>query len=281
MVDVPPNCRETTNPLPPGLTNIVETAQDQKIPVFSPEDPNNPNFVDELSALAPDLFIAAGYSLILKPPILAVPRILAANFHASLLPKYRGKHPVFWTLRNSEQWAGLTVHSMDPGIDTGDIIYQVRLRTRGNDTVTSLYSRIMDRSTKLVGKLVDDAKMSQIPHQPQSPGKASYFSSIFPEDFQLDWNWNAKKIRRHITMSPWDCFTTVDGQSMTLCQAATARYKREGLPGALLAVGRKRCLVAAGDGALWIGQARLEGGEEQSMAAACRKLGLRAGDRLG
>ena len=281
MVDVPPNCRETTNPLPPGLTNIVDAAEDQEIPVFSPEDPNNPNFVNELSALAPDLFIAAGYSLILKPPILAVPRILAANFHASLLPKYRGKHPVFWTLRNSERWAGLTVHSMDRGIDTGDINYQVRVRTRWNDTVASLYSRIMDRSTKLVGKLLDDAKMGRIPHQPQSQDKASYFSSIFPEDFQLDWSWSAKKIRRHITMSPWDCFTTAGGQSMTLSQAAAAWDKREGHPGALLAIGRKRCLVAAGDGALWIGQARLEEGEEQSMAAACRQLGLRAGDRLG
>ena len=281
VVDVPPAHRDSTNPLPAGLTNFFEAAREQKIPVFSPENPNTPEFVNELCALTPDLFMAVGYALILKPPVLAVPKILAANFHASLLPHYRGKHPVFWTLRNSKRSAGLTVHAMDAGIDTGDIIYQVKVRTRWDDTVASLYSRIMDRSMKLVGKLVDAAEKSMIPRQPQPPGEGSYFSSISQEDFRLDWAWRAKKIRRFIMMTPWDCFTTAAGQRLTFSQAELAWNDKEGPPGKLLATGRKSCLVAVRNGALRIGQAKIEGGEEQSMAAACRQLGLKVGDVLG
>ncbi len=76
-----------------------------------------------MAALCPDMFVAVGYTDLLRAPLLAVPRILAANFHASLLPAYRGRHPVFWALRHGERWAGLTVHVMDEGFDTGDVLY--------------------------------------------------------------------------------------------------------------------------------------------------------------
>ena len=58
-----------------------------------------------------------------------LPKLVAANFHASLLPAYRGKHPLFWALRHGELWTGLTVHVMAPGFDTGEILYQIRVRT--------------------------------------------------------------------------------------------------------------------------------------------------------
>lgn len=286
VVDVPAAKRVSTNPLPEGLPNFVDVARQKKIPVFAPDNPNGPDFVNELQRLTPDLFIAVGYAMILKPAVLAVPSQLAANFHASLLPHFRGKHPVFWTLRNGERWAGLTVHCMDPGIDTGDIIYQVKVRTRRDDTVASLYGRIMDRSAGLVGRLAADVEASTVPRLAQPFAEGSYFSSINDEDFQIDWRWNAERIRRFITITPGKCYSMAGGQRLAFFRAETARDGRTGIPGALLAIGRTRCLIAvgdgaAGDGAVWIGRARREGGEEQSMAAACSQLGLPVGAVLG
>jgi methionyl-tRNA formyltransferase len=280
VVDVPPAWRDSTNPLPAGLPNIAQVAGQRGIPVFSPTSPNDPDFVEQMRALAPDLFLAIGYSLILKPAILAVPKLLAANFHASLLPHYRGKHPVFWTLRGGERWAGLTVHVMDPGIDTGDIIYQVKVRTRRDDTVPTLYERIMDRSLGLIGRLVADAQNGKIPRRPQAAGEGSYFSSTSEEDFRLDWTWPTEQLRRQIAMTPGQCFATAAGHRLYLSQAGKARDEGAGAPGTLLKLGRTRCLVATGDGALWIGRARREGGQVQPMAPLCRRLGLKVGDRL-
>ncbi len=126
VVDVPPANRDSTNPLPEGLPRFSDVARQRGLPIFEATNTKDPDFLDQLRALQPDLFIAAGYALILKPETLAIPRLMAVNFHASLLPYYRGKHPVFRTLRGGERWAGLTVHVMDPGIDTGDIIYHDR-----------------------------------------------------------------------------------------------------------------------------------------------------------
>jgi methionyl-tRNA formyltransferase len=281
VVDVPPSKRDSTNPLPADLPNFIDASREKKIPIFSPDDPNTPGFVKEVQDLEPDLFIAVGYALILKPSILAVPKLIAANFHSSLLPHYRGKHPVFWTLWNSERLAGLTVHVMDPGIDTGDIVYQVAVPTRRNDTVASLYSRIIDQSVNLVGRLVEDAEKDSIPRQPQQAAVGSYFSSPSEEDYAIDWKWDAEKIRRHIKIAPGKCFITARGQRVTFSRAEVSRDLRAGPSGTLLATGRTRGLIAAGDGAVWISRASIEGGVEQSMAAACRQLGAAAGEVLG
>ena len=277
VVDVPPTKQDSTNPLPEGVPDFVDTADQMGIPALAPADPGDLEFLAQLRSLAPDLFLAAGYSLILKSPTLAIPRLGAVNFHASLLPDYRGKHPVFWALRDGRSWAGLTVHRMDSGIDTGDIIYQVKVRTRRDDTVASLYDRIMDRSVALAGRLVADAERGSIPHYPQPARKGSYFSSIKEDDFRIDWTWPAEKIRRHIAMSPGQCFARLGGQRLFFYRAGTVKETKEDRPGAILKLGRSRCTIAAGEGAVWIGRARTDGGDEGSMVSCCRQLGLEEG----
>jgi len=281
VVDVPAAKQDSTNPLPDGLPNFLDVVKQEKIPSFAPENPNAPEFVKEVRGLTPDLFIAVGYALILRPAILAVPEILAVNFHASLLPLYRGKHPVFWTLRGGECWAGLTVHVMDQGIDTGDIIYQVRVPTHKDDTVALLYNRIMDQSEALVGRLIADAEEGMVPRQPQPPAEGSYFSSTKEEDFRIVWSWNAEKIRRHIQMTPGKCFGTVHGRRLAFSEVEVEQDRRTEIPGTILNIDRFRCLIAVGDGAVWIGRADIDGGIEQSLASSCRQLGLEAGTLLG
>jgi methionyl-tRNA formyltransferase len=280
LVDLPPARQGTTNPLPAGLSVFDELARQKKMTIFSPAAPNAPRFVEEMQTLAPDLFIAVGYALILKPALLAVPKVAAVNFHASLLPHYRGKHPVFWTLRGGEVWAGLTVHRMDPGIDTGDIIYQVKVRTRRDDSVASLYDRIMERGAGLVGKLVIEAEEGRLPRKSQPAGEGSYYSSTTPADFRIDWGWLSEKIRRHIVMTPGKCFARVTGRRVYFSQAEKVRDRPEDSPGTLLKLGRGRCTIVAGDGAVSIGRGRLEGGQEQALARLFRRLGIKVGDRL-
>lgn len=274
VVDVPGTRRSTTNPLPDGLTSFVDTAHQWDIPALEPANPNEAQFVQRLRQLEPDLFVSAGYAFILGEQILSVPRLLAANFHASLLPDYRGKHPVFWALRHGERWAGLTVHAMDPGIDTGDILYQVRVRTRRDDTVASLYKRIMDRSVKLVGRLFTDAGAGRLPRRPQVEGGGSYFSSTCEDDFHLNWKWPAETIRRHISMTPGRCFSEVNGERVYFHNAEIEAIPESAAPATVLNVKRTRAVIAAGSGAVSSSQVQVEGQAAESFAGFCRRMGL-------
>jgi methionyl-tRNA formyltransferase len=187
-----------------------------------------------MKRIEPDLFVAVGYVRLLKEKVLSVPRMMAVNFHASLLPAYRGKHPVFWALRHGEKSAGLTVHVMDPHLDTGDILYQVRVRTRRRDTVTTLYDRIMAKSVGLVGRLVVDARDGRLHSRSQAGDGASYFSSTSEDDFRLDWSMDAETLRRWICTTPGKCFEG-DGDDRTYFQDAELVHGlSRGKPGTLL-----------------------------------------------
>lgn len=176
-VDVPPARRASTNTAV-AATSFVATANDRGIPAFEPASPNTPAFIAAMQHLEPDVFLAVGYTNLLKAELLGIPRLLAANFHASLLPAYRGKHPLYWALRNGEEWVGLTVHVMDHELDTGDILYQVREPVLPGDTVADLYEKIMIQSVPLVGRLLADAEAGTLTRRPQGTAGASYYGAI-------------------------------------------------------------------------------------------------------
>ena len=171
----------------------------------------------------------------MKAEILAVPRIVSANVHASLLPAYRGRSPVFWALRHGEH-----VQRPDDPLDgrsawiTGDLLYQVRVRTRKNDTVASLYDRIIAKGVKLVPRLIADAERGRLPRKSQPESGGSYFSAAKEADFRLDWSRGSEELRRWISCTPGQCFTDVGGQRVFFLDAKIAANPREAAPGTLL-----------------------------------------------
>jgi methionyl-tRNA formyltransferase len=281
VVDVPPAKRTSTNkPATSDEHSFVGWAQRNGVPLFEPASPNTSEFVEQIRSLSPDVFIAVGYTNLLKSELLSVPRILSANFHASLLPAYRGKHPVFWALRNGEKWCGVTVHAMDPGLDTGDILFQVRVRTRRDDSVGSLYDRIIQRSVPLLGRLVRAVADGEIPRRKQSEEGASYFSSVGEEDFRIDWTRDAEQIRRWICATPGECFFDLHGTRVFLCDAERAIVPGDFAPGTIIRLRRDGCVIACGSGALRIRSVRVSGGSPEPAAEVLRTLGLEASQSL-
>lgn len=216
----------------------------------------------------------------------------AVNFHASLLPAYRGKHPVFWALRHDESWAGLTVHFMSAKIDAGAILYRVRVRTRLEDPVASLYLRIMDESYSLPCRLVRDAAQGgALRPRPQNEAEASYFSSVKEEDFLLDFRRPARLLRRWIAITPGKCYLLIHGERVFVYRAAVkgdaAQHPSAAAPitpGTLLRIGRSSCSVATAERSLVIRtvlRMSREGEPPMSMAEFCKRAGLAAGGPKG
>lgn len=280
LVDVPFIKRDSTNPVPEGLPGFPQAAAHHGVPSFESANPNQPEFIARMRTLEPDLFLSIGYPKIFHSELLRVPRRLSVNFHASLLPAYRGKHPVFWCLRNCERWSGLTVHVMDPGIDTGDLLFQVRIRTRRDDTVSSLYDRIMERSQNLVSRLLSDLENGTLTRMSQPQIGASYYSSTTEKDFHLDWSLPAETLRRWIIITPGQCFAFVHGERLFFFHARATLQKPRSVPGEIIQIHPHTVEVATGDGLLHLNALRLSDGRQMSLAAFCRQVGLASGDLL-
>jgi methionyl-tRNA formyltransferase len=289
VVDVPPERRASTNPSKQRADTFVQAAGRGGIPSFEPGKPNSSPFIAQMLGLEPDLFVAVGYMLLLGPRLLSVPRVAAANFHASLLPAYRGKHPVFWALRNGEQWCGLTVHEMSKGLDTGAIIYQVRVPVNPSDSVSSLYERIMDQSVLLVPRLVAAARQGTLPRTPQPEEGASCFGATTDEDFRITWSMEAAQIARWVRATPGQCYVEIRGTRLFLLDAAVTEAAPGACPGTVLELAAGRCRISAGHcaesagyrGAVEICRVRTADGRETSAAEALAELGAADGSALG
>lgn len=281
IVDVPPARRASTNSQRQSSESFLETARKNGIPCFAPARPNAQHFVAEIRALSPDLFVAVGYMLLLGPSLLSVPRVIAVNFHASLLPAYRGKHPVFWALRNGDLSCGLTVHEMSPGLDTGDIIFQVRVPVRQTDCVSTVYDRIMSASVPLVPGLIAAVTEGNIPRTPQPSEGASYFGATSENDFRITWSMEPALIERWVTTTPGQCFVEIAGQRLFLLDAKDSRNISLDREGTLLDLSALSCRIAVSGGAIEIHRVRTADGAEMTAYDALCRRGAAQGAILG
>lgn len=93
-----------------------------------------------VGALSPDLVVSAGFMRILAPTFVAKFKVI--NSHPALLPKYPGAHAVRDALVDGATVTGTTIHWVDAGVDTGEVIAQQEVEILGSDTEDSLHERI-------------------------------------------------------------------------------------------------------------------------------------------
>ncbi|HOZ47877.1 MAG TPA: methionyl-tRNA formyltransferase [Candidatus Hydrogenedentes bacterium] len=152
--------------------------------------------LEPLRAFAPDVLLVAGFSVILKRPILDLPRIGCVNVHSSLLPKHRGPNPFCWALLDGDRRAGVTFHIMDEGIDTGDIIEQVAFDIEPDDTALDVYNRASAAAADRIVEVMDRVESEGLRGTPQDPAVASYDRKLTAEDAFIDWSQPAVEIAR-------------------------------------------------------------------------------------
>ena len=103
---------------------IEQIASRNNIPFVREKNINSPEFVEIVKNLGPDLIVTAHFEKLLKTELISIPALGCINLHPSLLPKYRGMAPQHWPIIHGESETGITVHFIEEGIDTGNILIQ-------------------------------------------------------------------------------------------------------------------------------------------------------------
>ncbi len=133
-----------------------EIADKNNIPVY--EYKNDLDQLEKLiTTINPDLILVASFPKLLPNSILGLPKFGVINVHTGELPKYRGFHPLNWAIIRDEARIGVTVHYMDEGMDTGDILAQGTVAVTNHDDILT----IKDKATTLGASLLADV-MEQV-----------------------------------------------------------------------------------------------------------------------
>jgi methionyl-tRNA formyltransferase len=169
------------------------------------------DFVEKISSLLNTHSINVGlmmtFPYILPEQIWSLPAKGFINFHYGLLPQCRGPQPLLWHLLNNDKEAGITVHKVDGGIDTGEIIMQEKVEIHETDTYGLLQSKIAYAAAKPAANLLKILSYGTvIPSFKQDESKAAYFEMPVAKHLTINWQeMSAQNIVRLVNAcNPWN-----------------------------------------------------------------------------
>lgn len=152
-------------------------------------------FVKRINELSPDLIIVASYPHYIPEAVFSAAKIAAVNAHPSLLPHYRGANPYFHVINNGEQETGVTLHLLDAGFDTGNMISQQKFKLNTKETTGSLEQNTTSVVVSVVTDFVKQVEVSGLPKTQKQPTgsylKAPRVKLPLPV---IDWNWTSNQI---------------------------------------------------------------------------------------
>lgn len=199
---------------------VKECAIELGIPVIQPISMKDPEFVNELAALKPDIIVVIAFR-ILPPEVYELASIATFNIHGSLLPKYRGAAPINWAIINGEKETGITSFILKQAVDTGDILLQKKIHIGNEDTFGDIYKILSELSADLTLETIDVLSSGKYSVSQQNNELATPAPKIFKEHCKIDWTKNADytvNLIRGLSPVP-SAYTIFNGDNLKILKA--------------------------------------------------------------
>ena len=170
------------------------------VPFIPTKNVNTQDFISTMDDFKPDLLVSMSFNQILKKEIIDYAPKGFVNCHAGALPFYRGRNPLNWVLINGESSFGITVHYIDEGIDTGDIVEQKLYPITSQDSYQTLLTRAVTECASILHSAILKVYNSEVVNIKQSDihPVGTYFGIRTFGDELIDFNWEAKRLHDFI-----------------------------------------------------------------------------------
>lgn len=259
---------------PPVKTVAVE----EELPVLQPERPVGP-FAEELRAWGADIGVVVAYGHILKPEILAIPRLGMLNVHASLLPALRGAAPIQAAILQGLETTGVSIMQMEAGLDSGPVLHQIETEIAADETGAELTERLAELGAAALIESLTMLEGGEALAKPQDHARATYAPKISRLAARLDWKQDGASLARVVRAFDPDpgAWATLDAQEVKLYGGRVANTG--GAPGTVLFAG-DTLHVAAGIGALELAEVQPAGKRRMPAGDWVRGRGVAVGQRF-
>lgn len=203
---------------------VKEYAIEKNLQVYQPiKVRNNPEFLEEVKILNPDLICVVAYGKILPQELLDIPKYGCVNVHGSLLPKYRGAAPIQWAVLNGDKKTGVTTMFMNAGMDTGDMILKEEVEIGEDETTGELWNRLKMIGANLLIKTVKEIENGTATRTKQ-PEEGTMAPMLSKEMAKIDWeNKTANDIKNLVRgLNPiMGAYTFLDGKKIKFWKVQT------------------------------------------------------------
>lgn len=262
---------------------VKEKALEHNLPVYQPRRAREPEFIEQMRELNPDVMVVVAFGQILPKDILDIPKYGCINVHASLLPKYRGAAPIQWAVINGDKISGVTTMQMDVGLDTGDMLLKTEVELAEDETGGSLFDKLSTLGGALLIETLEKIEAGDIHPEKQDDSQAGEYARTLDKALgNVDFTKSAVEIERLIRgLNPWpSAYTFYNGKTMKLWKAEVVSGGNV-TPGQIFSVDKQSFTVQTGDGALRILELQLEGKKRMDAGAFLRGCAVAVGEMLG
>ena len=201
---------------------LVALAKDRDIPVLQPATTRDPEFVQRLRGLDPEVLVVASWGEILRKEMLELAPHGALNVHASLLPRHRGASPIQAAILAGDEHTGVTVQRIVAKLDEGDVLVRLPTPIREHETAGDLLQRLAKMGGTAIVSALDEIGNGAAKFRPQDPSGATYATKIEKQAGWIDWTKTPVEIERHVrAMTPWPGARTrlADGRELVVLDA--------------------------------------------------------------
>ena len=255
---------------------VKRYASQMGLPILQPVKLRDEEFVEQFKALDADLGIVIAFRM-LPEIIWAAPKFGTFNLHASLLPQYRGAAPINRAIMNGETQTGVTTFLLNPQIDEGAVLGQVKVDIEPQDNVGTLHDKLMEVGVGLVLETVEkiaSGDVAPIEQDVLAEGiELKPAPKIFKEDCHIDFALPGEQILNTVRgLSPYPAAwaNLSENLSAKIFEVTFGKESVDVEPGTIISDERKYIKVACADGLVDIKELQLSGKKRMSAEELLR-----------
>ncbi|TKD71707.1 methionyl-tRNA formyltransferase [Pseudalkalibacillus hwajinpoensis] len=229
---------------------VKVAAERHGLPVLQPEKVKDPEQLQPILDLKPDLIVTAAFGQILPKQLLDAPKYGCINVHASLLPELRGGAPIHYSILQGKKETGITIMYMVEKLDAGDILTQSVVPIEEHDHTGSLHDKLSISGSQLLKDTLPKLLKGELTPVKQDDAKATFAPNIKREQEKIDWTKSGEEIYNHIRgLHPWPvAFTQYEGKVMKIWWGEKIESTSNADPGTVLYTDSDGPVVATGNG---------------------------------
>lgn len=243
---------------------VKRYALEAGLTIYQPVKLRDEEFVASFKALKADLGIVIAFRM-LPEIIWAEPRLGTFNLHASLLPQYRGAAPINRAIMNGEKVTGVTTFLLNPQIDEGAVLGQVKVEIEQSDNVGTLHDKLMNVGVDLVLETVEkiaEGRVTPIEQSDMCDGVLQSAPKIFKEDCHIDFSLQGEQIVNLVRgLSPYPAAwaNLTDGLSAKIYDVAFVPQSVDAQCGTIFSNNKRFIRVVCANGLIEIKELQLSG----------------------
>ena len=235
-------------------TPVKEEAVMHDIPVYQPEKVrNNPEFLEILKEINPDIIVVAAYGQIIPKEILELPK--------------------FGCMIDGEKVSGVTIQQMGEGLDTGDMISKIVIPISPTETGGSLFGKLAQAGADLLIKTLPSIEQGTAEFEKQPEESPTPYAGMITKQMGLmDFRKSAEELERLVRgLNPWpSAYTFLNGKTLKVWKCKVSTEKTDAVPGTIFLADKEGIHTACGEGVLILTEIQLEGKKRMETEAFLR-----------